>query len=163
MKPIILYHSQTGNTEKILSGPAASGDIDIVAADKAALEHLRGRTLVGLASGIYWGKHHSSLFRAARKIPDTSRVFVISSSGFKSPFLIRVYTFLLTSWLKMLRLDLVGQWHCPGHDQSKDPLFRWLALSKGRPNQKDIDNLRAFIRTLTENHDNLKREAPNKQ
>ncbi len=159
MKPLILYYSKTGNTEKILSGLMDRGDIDLILADEVAAIDLKGRSLVGLASGIYWGKHHRSLFRAAKKIAKGSRVFLISSSGFKAPFLIKVYTFLLKLRLNILNLDLVGEWHCPGHDKSKDPLFGRLALSKGRPNNSDFQDFDSFMKKIVMSFDGSKQGA----
>ena len=149
MKPLIIYYTKTGNTQKLLSDCLTCSSIDIVSANEATVDDLMGRSLIGLASGIYWGKHHSSLFRLVKIIPRDTRVFIISSSGFTSPFLVNVYTFLLKLRVNWAQLSLVGLWHCPGHDKSKDPLFSRLALSTGRPNQKDSVALCEFIDSIS--------------
>jgi len=150
MNPLIIYYSKTGNTHKLVSGCVASRSIDIVSADEVTVDDLKDRSLIGLASGIYWGKHHSSLFNSVKIIPKNTRIFIISSSGFSSPFLVNVYTSLLKVWIRRAQLNLVGLWHCPGHDKSKDPLFSCLDLAKGRPNQNDLKDLCGFIDAVSE-------------
>ena len=68
MKPLIIYYTKTGNTQKLLSDCLTCSSIDIVSANEATVDDLMGRSLIGLASGIYWGKHHSSLFRLVKII-----------------------------------------------------------------------------------------------
>lgn len=121
---------------------------DVVATEDMADEDLTGRKLIGLASGIYWGRHDQSLFEAAEKISKDSKIFIVSTSGFRIRFFVRVYCFLLKRKLRQLGLTLIGQWHCPGHDKSTDLLFRWLNLSKGRPNESDFAAAEQFILTL---------------
>jgi hypothetical protein len=151
VNPLIIYYSKTGNTEKILSGLSASAGVDFIRADEVLVEDVQNRPIIGFASGIYWGKHHSLLFKAADKLTRGCPVFIVSSSGFQSRFLVTVYTLLLKLKLKILGLHLVGEWHCPGHDKSKDPLFRWLSLSKGRPNRDDLQAFNSFMIKMIEN------------
>lgn len=148
MRTLILYCSRTGNTHKIVRVMADAIGADMAEAVNASEELLSGRKLVGLASGIYWARHDKSLFAAARKIPNDCRVFLVSTSGFRSALLIKVYTFLMKRKLKHLGLSIAGEWHCPGHDKSDDPLFRCLKLSKGRPNQADLHDAEDFCRKL---------------
>ena len=75
-------------------------------------------------------------------------VFLVTTSGIRLRFLVRVYTYLLRRKLQKQNLPLVVQWHCPGHDRSKDPLFRFLKLSRGRPHADDLRSAREFACSL---------------
>lgn len=149
-KPLIVYHSRTGNTEEVVGFIGRELDIDVAPTERLSAEDLSDRALVGLASGIYWGKHDGSLFEVAARIPRSSRVFVITTSGLRLRFLVRAYPFLLKRRLRKLALTLTGQWHCPGHDKSTDPIFRWFNASKGRPNETDLENGVRFVRSLVD-------------
>jgi hypothetical protein len=63
-----------------------------------------------------------------------------------------VYCYLIKRKLRRLELPLIAQWHCPGHDKSEDLLFRWLSLSKGRPDENDFAEAKQFILSLYQNH-----------
>jgi hypothetical protein len=123
-------------------------DADVFSVEQISDEVFSGRRLIGLASGIYWGRQDKSIFEAARKIPQDCQVFIVSTSGFRLRLFEKVYSYLLKRTLHRLDLTLIGQFHCPGHDKSKDLLFRWLNLSEGRPNEADFADAEKFVLQL---------------
>ena len=148
MKPLILFCSRTGNTARIAGAMAGACGAELAPAEEATRGLLAGRRLVGLASGIYWVRHDPSLFRAARMIPGKARVFVATTSGFQNRLLIKVYAFSLLRHLRARGHGQVPHWHCPGQDNSVDPFFARLGLSKGRPNSHDLESARTFAREV---------------
>ena len=48
--------------------------------------------------------------------------------------------------LQCREVELLGAWHCPGQDRNF--LFKWLQISRGRPNEDDIAEARAFAASL---------------
>ena len=152
MKPLILYCSRTGNTEKVVRLMGKHLEADVMSTEQISDEDFAGRTLIGLASGIYWGRHDRSILEAAEKISRDCKIFIVSTSGFRIRFFVRVYSYLLKRKLRQCGLTLIGQWHCPGHDKSTDLLFRWFNLSKGRPNESDFADAERFILNLNQGH-----------
>ena len=148
MKPLIVYCSRTGNTEKIMQAVGDRLHVDLAPAEDISAEYLRGRPSIGLASGIYWARHAPALFKVVDLIPQGTKVFIMSSSGFKNRTLVGIYTFMIKRKIRRAGLRLVGEWHCPGHDRSKDPLFSFLKLSKGRPDDTDLAEAAIFVRKM---------------
>jgi len=148
LNTLVIYCSRTGNTEKVVQFMGKKINADVISTDQISDEDIIGRKLIGLASGIYWGRHDKSIFNASEKIPKDCGVFIISTSGFRIPLFVKVYTYLLKRKLRQLGLILVGQWHCPGHDKSKDLLFRWFNISEGRQNESDFADAEKFILKL---------------
>ena len=76
MKPLIIYCSRTGNTEKVVRFMGKKLNADVISVEQISDKHFIGRKLIGLASGIYWGRHDRSVFDAAEKISKDSKISV---------------------------------------------------------------------------------------
>jgi len=86
-KVAIVYASvHHGNTRQIAELLAAQLDADLWTVEEAQGKSLNDHSLVGLGSGIYFGRHHESLLKLVDswgKAPE--RVFLFSTAGL--PFL----------------------------------------------------------------------------
>jgi flavodoxin len=142
MKPLIVYYSRTQNTIKIAEAMAESLEADLLTTDRIKEEDLKGRKLIGIGSGIYMMKHDKSVFEVANKIPKSCKAFIFSTSGFKSKLITNIEQLSLKRKLKKRGIETIGQWNCPGHDKSFPIIY--INLSKGRPNQQDIENAKEF-------------------
>lgn len=70
MKTAIIYHSSHhGNTKKLLDAIAKAHDVTLINATEDLTADLSGYGMVGFASGIYYGKFHKSVLKAAEKLP----------------------------------------------------------------------------------------------
>jgi hypothetical protein len=123
---------------KAMAGPLAA---ELVALDQLREHQLRGRPLIGLGSGVYWLRLERRIVDLAAKIPPQGRVFVFSTSGWGREWG-DFYQSELRKRLRQRGVEIVDHWHGPGQD--RNPLFKWLGFSKGRPNEDDIRRAREF-------------------
>jgi flavodoxin len=146
MKALIVYYTRTGNTEIVARALASALGAELLRADAVTKEKLQGWDYIGLGSGVYWLRHDWRLFDAASKIPRDSKVFTFTTSGLKNWFAVTFYQFMIRFRLRRRGLQVVDQWHCPGHDLH--PLIKPFNLNKGRPHASDIASVEAFARKL---------------
>jgi flavodoxin len=147
VKAIIVYTSIAhGNTEKVAKAMAEELGADLSKATETAPEKLNAYDLLGFGSGIYNGKHHGNIFDLVARIPEASgrKVFIFSTSGYGK------YTLndKLKDTLMKKGFKVVGSFACKGFDTyGINKLYRGAA--KGRPNDDDLREARAFVRNLT--------------
>ena len=146
--PLIVFCSRTDNTRQVAQAMAKSLNADLVAVEQLKDHQLRGRSLIGLGSGIYWLRMDRRIIDLAAKLSPTSRVFIFSTSGWRGHILERFFQSDLERKLKQRGIAQIGRWHCPGQD--KQPLFKWLNISRGRPNAEDIRDAHDFAASLKE-------------
>jgi flavodoxin len=139
--PLIVYCSRTDNTRRVADAMARPLAAECVAIEQLKDHQLRGRSLVGLGSGVYWLRLERRIIDLADKLPAGCRVFVFSTSGWRGRVLADFFQAELIKRLKRRDLELRGVWHCPGQDRS---LFKWLRISRGRPNEEDLRSAREF-------------------
>jgi flavodoxin len=144
--PLIAYCSRTDNTRRVAEAMAGPLAAELVSIEQLKDHQLRGRSLIGLGSGVYWLRLERRIVDLAAKIPNGCRVFIFSTSGWRGQALATFYQSELVKKLAKHDIAVVGRWHCPGHDQQ--PLFKWLQISRGRPNEDDIAEARAFAASL---------------
>jgi flavodoxin len=147
MKTIIVYTSIAhGNTEKVAKAIAEALCADLTKTEETTPDTLSNYDLVGFGSGIYNGKHHKDIFELIAKLPasSTKKVFVFSTSGYGKT----------TSNDKLIKelvgkgFNVVGSFACKGFDTyGINKLYGGAA--KGRPNDNDLQEARAFARNLT--------------
>jgi flavodoxin len=146
MRTIIVYTSLAhGNTEKVAKAMAEALGADLSRTADTAPETLKDYDLVGLGSGIYNGRHHDNIFNLVDRIPEPAgqKAFIFSTSGDG------VYTLnnKLKSTLMKRGFTVVGSFACKGLDTyGIDKLKRGMA--KGRPNDDDLREARAFVKNL---------------
>lgn len=101
--------------------------------------------VIGLGSGIYFGKHHKSLFKLLDKVClKNKKVFIFYTSGIsRIPFLNGCEDALRRA-LIVRGARILGIFGCRGY--CDHGLFKLVeGINRGRPNEEDLDRARAFI------------------
>jgi flavodoxin len=149
MKPLIIYHSETGNTVEVAEAMAVAIQADLKTADKVVAADIQDRSLVGLGSGIYTSAHVPKILRLVPILPPDSRVFIFSTSG--TAGWMGASAHRLTHWrlrraLHRRKIALLGEWDCPG--QVKGGILGWFGLYRGRPNEADLSAAARFAQQI---------------
>lgn len=142
MKVLIIYKSyHRKNTEMVAKAIADVMNATLVKVEDARIEDLANYDMVGFGSGIYGGKPHRALFRFVEKIPTTNlKAFIFSTSGGPK----EEYHQLLKEKLTEKGCKIIGEFQCPG----KAGLLGFTWTNKGHPNEKDLQDARAFAKGL---------------
>ena len=146
MKTLLIcksYHH--GNTNKVAKVMAKVLKARILAPEKATPRIISKYDLIGFGSGIYFFKHHKSLFELLEKLPKMKKkAFVFSTRGGE----------LSSDYHKSLRKELsekgfkiIGEFTCKAWD-SFGPMGLVGGINKGRPNEKDLKKARDFAARL---------------
>jgi flavodoxin len=141
MDVLIIYKSyHQMNTEKVATVMAETMNATLKKAGEVGPEDLARYDLIGIGSGIYGGKHHKDLFTLVEKIPRMEKdVFIFSTSGKPQ----EKYDQALKEALIGKGCRIVGIFRCPG---AVKMLF--TLSNKGHPNDEDLENARAFAKSL---------------
>ncbi len=142
-----------GNTRLVADRIARAIGAEVVEPESVMLGTPGEFSLLGVGSGIYYGRFHRSIRDWLRKVPKNGgqgrRVFLFSTSGL--PFLSWAYHALLRRSLKRKGFEIVGEFSCRGHDT-----FFALALIGGlnrkHPNEQDLDRAESFANSLPHTH-----------
>ncbi|MCC7565037.1 MAG: flavodoxin family protein [Methanomicrobiaceae archaeon] len=147
-KALIVYISvHHGNTERIARALAERLGADLLACPDADPDTILRYDLIGLGSGIYFGRHHGCLLDLVDRLPPSCerRAFLFSTAG---------YPRLMGRWHKALKEKLVtkgflikGEFCCEGFD-TYGPLAFIGGINKGRPDANDIVAAEAFAEDL---------------
>lgn len=147
MKTAICYLSvHHGNTLRLLQAMAQAESIDLIDLRTRQTVDLTGYDRVGFASGIYGFSMHRAVLDFARQyLPAGKPVFfVYTYGGAKGSG---------TKALRQLAAErgcpVLGEFGCRGYD-TFGPFRLVGGISKGRPNQRDLERGQAFIRRLAE-------------
>jgi flavodoxin len=170
MKTLIIYISiHHKNTEKIAKAMAEVLNAELLKSyeilkqvqnDKRGevdIDSLSEYDLIGFGSGIYFGKHHKSLFKLAEKLPvfKGKKSFIFSTSGVNSwqniinNILNRTLHFHnpLKKGLLEKGFNIIGEFDCRGWD-TVGPFKLIGGISKNRPNRKDLNKAIDFAEKL---------------
>jgi flavodoxin len=145
MKPLVVYHSDTGNTGDIAEAMAAAIQADLKTAGSITAADLQDRPLIGLGSGIYTSSHVPMILRLVPSLPPDCRVFIFSTSGtagWMGASAHRLTHWWLRTALHRRKITTLGEWDCPG--QVKGGILGWFGLYRGRPNDADLATAGAF-------------------
>jgi hypothetical protein len=150
---IILASAPDSSTARIARAIAAEFDAMIVSPHEAAGMDLSGFRLVGFGSGIFDQMHHTSILEAAESLQARAgqKAFIFSTSGVSRAFALKhgiddPHT-PLRERLRARGWDVVGEYNCAGfNDNSFLKLFG--GMNKGRPNEKDLNDAKAFAAAL---------------
>lgn len=145
MRTAVCYYSRHhGNTRKVLEAMAREGEIDLIDATVCQTVRLEDYDCVGFASGVYFGKFHTSVLHAARSICPMASL--CSSSGTYGGGMGQS-----TRELKELAGErgcaVLGTFGCKGYD-TFGPFKLVGGLAKGRPDEGDLDRARGFFRDI---------------
>ena len=143
----IVYASMHhGNTRKLAESLAAELSADLFTVAEAADVHLDRYELVGLGSGIYFGRHDPSLCKLAdswQRPP--RRVFIFSTAGL--PFLRWFQHASLRKRLVRQGCEVVSEFCCRGWD-TVGPLWLMGGINRKHPNANDLNRALEFARRL---------------
>jgi len=132
-------------------GACGGGDVDVITAapEEVPFTSRTDCRLIGLGSGVYYGRMHEALFDWLRGLPDaavaTVPAFVFSTSGL--PFLTKIWHCPLKTLLARKGFEVVGEFSCRGFD-TWGPLWFTGGLNRRHPDERDLERAREFARRL---------------
>jgi len=145
----LLKSPHHGNTAKVTRAIADVLGADVVAPEETPCTRLADYELVGLASGVYYGRMHEALFAWLHGLPDdhvpAMPAFIVSTSGL--PFLAKLWHAPLRRLAARKGFRVVGEFDCRGFD-TWGPL--WLAggLNRSHPDARDLARAKRFAAAL---------------
>lgn len=143
-----IHHQNTARVAKMI------GDVlqaEIREPEEVSPELFEQYDLIGLGSGIYFGRFHNSMRRLISQMPVTDQpraIFLFSTAGLS--FLWRVWHWPLKRRLRQSGYRIVGEFSCRGWD-TVGPLFLLGGLNRKHPNEKDLERARSFAQELKQN------------
>jgi len=146
LKTLVLYKSLChGNTQKVAAVIAETLKAEIKTLEDTDRERIPEYEMIGFGSGIFYQKHHKTLFDFVESLPETKnkQAFVFSTSGlclleFNTP---------LESVLKKKGFQITGSFACKGWD-TWGPYKLVGGIAKGRPDESDLQLAREFAAAL---------------
>lgn len=143
MKIAIVYHSyHHGNTKKLVDAIAQGREVTLIDAAVQMEADLTAYDLIGFASGVYFGKFHSSVLDFARKnLPEGKRVFLLSTYGGGNG------TKAVREILETKSAAIVGEFGCRAFD-TFGPFKLIGGINKGHPDAKDLEDACRFFEKL---------------
>jgi flavodoxin len=153
VKTLIIYVSvQQGNTKKVASAMADVLNAQLLEPEEVDIDTLSEYDLIGLGSGIYWGRFYKRLRNFVKKIPtfQNMKVFIFSTVGVsgheKSP------SKSIEKLLIKKGFNIAGKFSCLGFNTFF--LSRILGrVNEGRPDTEDLERAREFARGLKEKYE----------
>ncbi len=151
-RTIVYTSTHHGNTRQVAEVMAPVLDASTLEPGVEAEEAVRGSSLVGFGSGIFFGAHHRSMLEFANALHQghgaAAFLFSTSGTGYRLPRLIGIdYHRKLRRILRRKGYTIVGEFHCKGFD-TYGPWGRLGGVSKGHPNEFDLARAREFARRL---------------
>lgn len=140
-----------GNTVRVARAMAdALGEAAVTAApEEVPPTSLGDCGLLGLGSGVYYGRMHPALEEWVRGLPDvperTMPAFVFSTSGL--PFLARLWHWPLKRLLARKGVAVLGEFACRGFD-TWGPLWFGGGLNRQHPDARDLAQAGEFASRL---------------
>ncbi len=145
MKTAICYYSRHhGNTLKVAQAMALEGEVDLIDVTTRQAVRLEGYDCIGLASGIYGFEFQKAVVEFARQyLPQGKPVFFLYTyGGFKGTGAKAV-----AEVAREKGCPILGEFSCKGFD-TFGPFKIIGGIAKGHPDQKDLENARAFYREM---------------
>ena len=146
MKTLVLYKSLChGNTQKVAAVIAETLKAEIKTLEDTDRERIPEYEMIGFGSGIFYQKHHKTLFDFVESLPETKnkQAFVFSTSGLCLP----EFNTPLETVLKKKGFQITGSFACKGWD-TWGPYKLVGGIAKGRPDESDLQLAREFAAAL---------------
>ena len=141
---IVYYSKHHGNTKKVLDAISENDPVTLIDITKAQNIDFTGYDLIGIASGIYYGKFHSSILQFVKNnLPCGKSVFFLFTCGAKKESYLNSIKTIATQ----KSLKIIGSFGCLGLD-TFGPFQLIGGIAKGHPNQTDFDMAIQFYRTI---------------
>ena len=144
-KIAVLYYSRHhGNTRKVLEAMSQIHDMNLIDITVQPSADLSSYDLIGLASGIYYGKFHKSLLQFAQtSLPEGKEVFFVYTSGSHR----KGYTSAIAKAVQGKGCQIRGEFGCLGYD-TFGPFYLFGGITRGHPSEEDFAQARDFLRGL---------------
>ncbi|MDO4276239.1 MAG: flavodoxin domain-containing protein [Eubacteriales bacterium] len=145
MKTAIIYESyHHGNTKKLLDAIVKKHEVTLFDARQVLAAELSDYDLIGIASGIAFGKYYKNVAAlAAKSLPEKKDVFLIFTSGNGS----KEYGTDMEKLCEKKQCRVVGKYGCSGFD-TVGPFKLIGGVSKGHPTSDEIAGAAAFYESL---------------
>jgi len=141
-----IHHQNTARVAEAMAEVLHANVVDPLAADYGSLERC---DLIGLGSGIYFGRFHSELRKWVGGLPQGTsrqlRLFIFSTSGLS--VLWRLWHWPLKRVIQNQGHQIVGEFHCCGFD-TFGPLQFIGGINLRRPNDRDLQLASDFAKHL---------------
>ena len=145
MKTAICYYSRHhGNTLKVAQAMALEGEVDLIDVTTRQAIRLEGYDCIGLASGIYGFEFQKAVVEFARQyLPNGKPVFFLYTYGGAKGTGAKA----VAEVAREKDCPILGEFSCKGFD-TFGPFKMIGGIAKGHPDQKDLENARAFYREM---------------
>ena len=148
MNTLIIYNStHHGNTEKIAQILANALKAKLLNCSEINAEIFAGYDLIGIGSGIYFGKHHKTILELIDSLPIMKKKAFIYSTRGGTPTWLNHRT--LKKKLVKKGFEIIGEFSCRGYD-TVGPLKYIGGINKRRPNKDDFKKAENFAIGLKE-------------
>ncbi|RLF41795.1 MAG: flavodoxin [Thermoplasmata archaeon] len=145
-KVLIVYKSiHNKNTEKIANILGEILDGDTLRVEEIDHSILQDYDIIGFGSGIYFGKHHKSLFDFLERIDRMEKKAFIFSTRTLTPQTIAHKS--LRRELTERGMEVIGEFSCKGESRVA-PFKLFGGIYKGRPNEEDVQKAKIFAERL---------------
>ncbi|MEM2941580.1 MAG: flavodoxin family protein [Thermoproteota archaeon] len=151
MKTLIIYVSiHHDNTEKIARAMMNILNADLVKPTEVVDNYVSKYDLIGFGSGIYFGKHHKSIFDLIDRLPaqNGKEAFIFSTSGLRKIRFIHDFDKPLRKKLLEKGFHIVGEFNCRGWDTYPLWVKPFGGVNKGKPGEKEIEEAKRFAESL---------------
>lgn len=145
MKTAIVYYSRHHeNTKKLLDEIAGSHEVTLIDATKPIVIDVNQFDRIGLASGIYYSKFHSSVLKfAEEQLPVGKEVFFIYTYGAEK----KGYTDAIRKALGGTDSKILGEYGCFGFN-TFGPFKLIGGIAKGHPTVAELEGAVEFYEGL---------------
>lgn len=149
-KALVVYKSiHHQNTAQIARAMADVLGAECVSPHECPYEKLASCKILGLGSGIYYGRVHDELWQWVRDMPEEYKqhlgIFIFTTSGL--PVFAKLLHGPLKSALMKKGYDVMAEFSCRGFD-TWGPLWLTGGLNKKHPNERDIQRARDFAQRI---------------
>jgi flavodoxin len=149
-QPLIVFKSvHHQNTARIAHAMADVLGAECLSPHECPYERLKSCSLLGLGSGIYYGRVHGDLWQWVRNLPEKHAadlpVVIFTTSGL--PVLAKLWHWPLKSALMKKGYDIMAEFSCRGFD-TWGPLWLTGGLNKKHPDERDIQRAGKFAGKL---------------
>jgi len=147
---IICYSAHMGNTLKVarVIGEVLGAEI-YRPGELDPREAIEKYCLIGLGSGIYYGRHHPSIIAFAERLPEARDRYalVFSTSGLPKIPILHDYHKPLITILSGKGFRIVGEFSCRGYNLH-GALRLIGGMNRGRPDVRDLKRARRFAEDI---------------
>lgn len=146
MKLAIIYASvHHKNTEKLVNAIAKKyPDTLLIDSTSVVLKDLVSYDVIGIASGIFYGKMHKSLIKFLQdNLPEHKKTFIMFTSGQSN----NDYGKDAEALIQQKKCSLLGKYNCRGFD-TFGPFKLVGGLQKGHPTEEEINSAVEFVDNL---------------